>query len=232
MYKLERWERFTDARVEFNIHGKQTMDEVEAATGVSKNMISDLENENKNRDVGYQKIAKLANHYGVSIDWLVGSTTDIEVGPGSLEDIGISEESKYLIMRKLKDNYELKSFANFINDMIEFGISPEIRSLYDALILSAKKSVYFGDFCNFSQPQIASQKALDALGYQTLSPMQAINYYSHEIAEFIKHALIAKYINHVPIDKISAHLEITQALEKLDLETIQKFHEYITEYKA
>ncbi len=71
MVKLEISEKFKDARLVENQHGKQTMGQVEAATGVSQSMISDLENEGK-RKVNYLDVVKLANHYGVSLDWLIG----------------------------------------------------------------------------------------------------------------------------------------------------------------
>ena len=70
MATLERSERFKDARILHNINGKQTMDEVAAATGVSKSVIWSLENDEK-KNVGYLNVAALAKHYGVSADWLM-----------------------------------------------------------------------------------------------------------------------------------------------------------------
>ena len=64
MRTLSIGERFKDARIVHNQHGKQTMSEVEAATGVSKSMISGLENDS-GRDIGYTNIIALAKHYGV-----------------------------------------------------------------------------------------------------------------------------------------------------------------------
>lgn len=72
MKNLTRGERFQDARQVHNQHGKQTMKEVELATGVSESMIANLENDEKFRSVGYDKITKLAIHYGVSADYLLG----------------------------------------------------------------------------------------------------------------------------------------------------------------
>lgn len=224
---LQRHERFQDARLVYNIHGKQTMDEVAAATGISKNMISDLENAEKDRDVGCRSVTKLADYYGVSIDWLMGLTTDSMISPGEMEDLGISEESKYRILRQLKNNSELRSFSGFINDMVEIGVSPEMRSRYDSLIASARKSAYFGGFCDSDRPQTAAEKDIDALGFQMLSPTQAINYYAYEVAELIKRTIIAKYTQSIPVDEISAYLEIRQTLEKLDIETLRRFNEYV-----
>ena len=72
MCKLTRGERFKDARTVHNKNGSQSMDEVYNATGVSASMIKDLEDDDKNRSVGYDKIAALAKHYGVSADYLLG----------------------------------------------------------------------------------------------------------------------------------------------------------------
>lgn len=72
MVKLNRAECFADARLVHNQHGRQTMEAVYAATGVSASMIKDLEDDKKDRSVGYDKILTLAKHYGVSVDFLLG----------------------------------------------------------------------------------------------------------------------------------------------------------------
>lgn len=93
MVRLERHERFQDAREVHNPHGKQSMEEVATATGISKSMISDLETEESGRDVGYKKIAILAQYYGVSVDWLMGLTDDPHPKPTAVDDLGISAEA-------------------------------------------------------------------------------------------------------------------------------------------
>lgn len=72
--KLTRGERFKDARTVHNRHGAQNMDAVYMATGIAKSIIHALENDDIDRSVGYDKVALLAKHYGVSIDWLLGLT--------------------------------------------------------------------------------------------------------------------------------------------------------------
>ncbi len=71
--ELTRGERFKDARIIYNRNGKQTMDEVSAATGVSKANLSSIEND-KAGSIGVDSVASLAAHYGVSADWLLGLT--------------------------------------------------------------------------------------------------------------------------------------------------------------
>ncbi len=81
MAVLTIWERFKDAREVYNPHGKQTLEQVTKATGVSESMISSLESEHSDRNVGYKNIIALAKHYGVSIDWLLGQTDVIAPDP-------------------------------------------------------------------------------------------------------------------------------------------------------
>lgn len=69
--ELTRGERFKDARIVHNKHGKQTMDLVVAATGISKGNLSEIEND-KAGSIGADTVALLADHYGVSADWLLG----------------------------------------------------------------------------------------------------------------------------------------------------------------
>lgn len=69
--ELTRGERFKDARIVYNQHGKQTMDQVVAATGVSKSNLSTIEND-KAGSIGDDTVALLAKHYDVSADWLLG----------------------------------------------------------------------------------------------------------------------------------------------------------------
>ena len=100
---LTRGERFKDARTVYNQHGHQTMAQVHKATGVSTSLIQELEDDS-DRDFGYCKIVKLAEHYGVSIDWLLGlapaKTVDPEI-QGVCKYTGLSEASvKYLYSKQ------------------------------------------------------------------------------------------------------------------------------------
>lgn len=72
MYALTRGGRFKYARTVLNQHGSQSMGEVYSATQIYPSVIADLEDDDKVRSVGYDKIAALAKHYGVSSDFLLG----------------------------------------------------------------------------------------------------------------------------------------------------------------
>lgn len=93
MCTLSRGERFKDARLVHNRNGKQSMDEVYAATGVAASMIKDLEDDDKERSVGYDKIAILAKHYGVSADYLLCLTNDPNRSPCATDELGLSSEA-------------------------------------------------------------------------------------------------------------------------------------------
>ncbi len=67
--------RFRDARLKYNQNGSQTVEQVSGATGITKSNLGDLESSVcKPRNTGYLTVAKLAKHYGVSCDYLVGLT--------------------------------------------------------------------------------------------------------------------------------------------------------------
>lgn len=90
MAKLTRGERFKDSRTVYNPHKKHTMDEVAAATGVSKSLIQSLEDDESNRSVGCDKVAKLAEHYRVTTDFLLGLSGDPSSRPSVIDDLGLS----------------------------------------------------------------------------------------------------------------------------------------------
>ena len=68
---LTRGERFKDERVVHNPHGKQTTKQVSEATGVAMASINALENDDNTQGVSYLSVLKLANYYGVSVDYLL-----------------------------------------------------------------------------------------------------------------------------------------------------------------
>ena len=101
MCTLTRAERFKDARTVHNIHGKQTMNAVQEATGVSASLIADLESDERSRKVNYMDVAKLAKHYGVTLDWLCGLSEDHHVNPCASSELGLSEKSIYFLKLKV-----------------------------------------------------------------------------------------------------------------------------------
>lgn len=113
MAKLTRGERFKDARIVHNQHKKQTMDEVATATGVSKSLIQSLEDDSVNRSVGYDKVAKLAAHYRVTTDFLLGLSDDPFPMPSVVDDLGLS--------LKAVDAIEQLEMFDTPNGQLQFG---------------------------------------------------------------------------------------------------------------
>lgn len=118
---LTRGERFKDARTVHNQHGHQTMAQVHKATGISASLIQELEDDS-DRDFGYCKIVKLAEHYGVSVDWLVG------LAPARTVDPEIQGICKYtgLSSGTITQLHDMQSFggahaASLIDDILFEG---------------------------------------------------------------------------------------------------------------
>lgn len=79
--------RFKLARTLHNQHGSQSTKEVECESGITKSLIEDLEsNAGKPRNVSYLKVKRLAEHYGVSSDYLLGLSST----PSVNEDIQVA----------------------------------------------------------------------------------------------------------------------------------------------
>ncbi len=115
---LTRGERFKDARTVHNKNGKQTIPEVAKITSISESMISDLENDEKNRGVRFEAVAALARHYGVTADFLLG----LEESP--FRGLDISSAIKYtgLSTSAVKRLHQLKNktaYISSINEIIE-----------------------------------------------------------------------------------------------------------------
>ena len=76
--------RFKRARTKYNRHGAQSTQELAKETGVTKSLIEDIESTiGRPHNVGYLTVKKLAQHYGVSADYLLG----ISDTPSTKEDI-------------------------------------------------------------------------------------------------------------------------------------------------
>ena len=148
MARLTRGERFKDARTVHNKNKKQTMDEVSAATGVSKSLIQSLEDDSVNRSVGYDKVAKLAEHYNVTTDYLLGLSDDPAPMRSAVDDLGLSPKAIEWIEGLEKKapysdhddrisvlNYLLEhiDFQLLFYDLCEYFYSNRAEAIYNAL---------------------------------------------------------------------------------------------------
>lgn len=150
---LNSWERFRDARIVHNIHGKQTMDAVSAATGVSKNMISRLETDPyKDTDkpkaeagVNWQAVALLAKYYGVSADYLLGLAEEVTPDQ-SLQAVcqftGLSAEAAELLHATKVDGFTSRLVdAVLCAEGVDSDLQEAITDSAQAVIASAASQI-------------------------------------------------------------------------------------------
>lgn len=185
MIVLTRGERFKDSRIIHNIHGKQTMAEVAAATGVSQSCISDLEND-KRRNVGAEDIKKLAKHYGVSADYLLelSDTPSIDLDIKAI--CGYTGLSDTAVKRLNYSNQQAKQEATM--ETFHTVISGQsVIELIDKLTSSSHVFFIADSFRKLSQ-----KKGLDAAidhglipgdaGYETLNIVNDLSYARFELS--------------------------------------------------
>lgn len=130
MSYLTRGERFKDARLEKNKNGRQTMAEVEKATGVSASLIKELEDDDSTRDFGYKKIAALAKHYGVSANWLLELSDDHRILPCATDELLLSESAVDAIRYYAEDSGDaLRGLDLLLNSMDFWAVCLTVERL-------------------------------------------------------------------------------------------------------
>ena len=107
----------------------QIIDAVAKETGIKKSMISELEDDDKNRDVGYSSIAKLAKHYGVSADWLLGLTNDPHIDPPAVDELGLSKAAVNMIHNSRHDAEALEIFSRIISSVEFWNVIQELKDI-------------------------------------------------------------------------------------------------------
>lgn len=139
---LTRGERFKDARTVHNQHGKQSMGEVSDATKINKSLIQALEDDSSDRSVGYDKVVKLASHYNVTTDYLLGLSDDPSHTPAATDDLHISAKAvKQLRYFSCGENHaddlsllmEDRLFWSIIREVIAFRKAATAEGIYDSI---------------------------------------------------------------------------------------------------
>lgn len=139
---LTRGERFKDARTVHNQHGKQSMGEVSDATKINKSLIQALEDDSSDRSVGYDKVVKLASHYNVTTDYLLGLSDDPSHTPAATDDLHISAKAvKQLRLFACGENHaddlsllmEDRLFWSIIREVIAFRKAATAEGIYDSI---------------------------------------------------------------------------------------------------
>lgn len=214
--KLTMGERFKDARIVYNKHGKQTTDDVSDATGISKSTLSNIENDR--RDPGARVICKLADHYGVSTDYLLG-LTEIKSPETTAQAVisytGLSEDN----VKKLHDMaYNLGGpvvTSNDANTICLNGNKPFLDCLNDLLksvyadrqtimkhYIRLRRKTYKNDAIDFwytTGEYASSIPGLEPSAYsdprkQITFDNELVEYDCMKIAKAIEEGLIQKYV--------------------------------------
>lgn len=212
MCKLTRGERFKDARTVHNQNGNQSMDEVYTATGVAASMIKDLEDDDKNRSVGYEKIAALAKHYGVSSDYLLG----LSPNPTTNKDIdavckftGLTEKNIiYLNEHHIDSTKSIERVGTYsqttlalVNDLISLCQCGNITAYFWQMlgkIRRIKEKGYSGDVMCGQPTNDDVSRFINENGLTVLPLRLGLEYDIQRIADEIKKELMAKYTE--PLD--------------------------------
>lgn len=152
MPMLTRGERFKDARIVHNQHGKQTMDEVAAATGVSKSLIQSLEDDSVKRSVGYDKVARLAKHYNVPADFLLELSDDPHKNTSAVDELGLAPAIVNWF-KMLKDNSSNEQdYIGAINMiMASKNFQSMLFDLYKFTQVSIADKIFFNERTSFFQ---------------------------------------------------------------------------------
>lgn len=206
--RLTMGERFKDARIVHNKHGKETTGAVAEATGVSKSTLSEIENDS--RVPGAKIIAELARHYGVSTDYLLGLSdviTPDTTAQAVIAYTGLSEDN-VLTLHHMKENASnpmlsdaadegtiningCKPYLDCLNDILD-----AIYSKKDTIIRDYIPMQYYAEWNKHYDPLYFSEEReldLQAHGHTSVPISAFIEQKSIKIAREIEKYLIGKY---------------------------------------
>ena len=202
MCTLTRGERFEDARKVYNRHGNQTMDEVTAATGVKKSMIQALEDDGNNRSVGYDKVAKLAAHYGVSVNWLLCLDGDYHICPSAVDELGLSQKNtdflkdpSIAVGRPITVPRFNMIARTLINDIIDICREKRLDNDFQMMMHILKRHYglcYMEEITDLPSSNEVS-RYIEHKGLFVLNADDGIEYFANKIGSRISHSLKEKY---------------------------------------
>ena len=131
-------ERFMKARTIYNKNGNQNKKEAAAGAGVTESILSNIENDDIDRDVGCSHVIALANYYGVTTDYLLGlsnAPTNDESVISAVSYTGLSVETvnklkgitkapsrKYFLEALIEDDEILKYLANYVCAYVPYEV--------------------------------------------------------------------------------------------------------------
>lgn len=199
-----RAQRFSNSRIEHNQHGKQTMDAVAEATGVTKSVIHaleyDMDANAKERNVGFRTVAILANHYGVSADYLLGLSEDHTRKSSVVDELGLSVEAVEKLHEWQNDHQEYIAILNRLLTSTHFEDFLSHAYHYD-LVSNAASSEEYDTIRGIVEKN--QFDAMDYLGEASASPLitafvalksnldhkDIANFYLHEAQDTISYAV-------------------------------------------
>ncbi len=79
------------------------LEDIANATGISVATLSRFEKDDR-QDIPYQSLLKLAHHYGVSMDYLCGLTTNVKHRNTAVEELGLTDEVIEMLKNKKVNN--------------------------------------------------------------------------------------------------------------------------------
>jgi transcriptional regulator with XRE-family HTH domain len=150
MEPKERAARFKKARTELNKNGFKTLEQVYQETGIMKSLVSDLESDMKDRGVKYQDVAKLADYYGVSVDYLVGASDIPSVDP----DVQAAAKLTGLDGASIEALIALNNYPDGRADNVKGALQILNVILHD---LNARINRVFPDSTNSKYPEAAQK---------------------------------------------------------------------------
>jgi len=188
MVILTRGERFKDARTVYNQHGKQTMHEVYLCTNVGASTIKELEDDESSREVGGLKIATLAKHYGVSIDWLLGLSEVRSL------DTGVQAVSKFTGLSQ--EAVEMLSawpyFSIALNALFEDSqVHNVFSNIAAALSIAERDSPFWPPVCG-EDAYIEAAGVVEDAGAIVLPGLKAARYLIAAAASEVEDILLAR----------------------------------------
>lgn len=182
----ERGTRFQDAREVYNRHGRQSMREVSDMCGVSFSLISDLENYDTFRSVGYDKIIALAEHYGVSTDYLLG----LSDCPSVSADIQVAQKTIGLSIRALDSLVYIHDRTNS-NDDTYSSYMAILNSLFGkkgTIIALLREIKYAKDEIARIRDEVLSKiKMIDITDLQIYQ--KSLRHIQRDVSELVEHSL-------------------------------------------
>lgn len=165
--------RFELARKVHNTHGFQSVAQVAEKAEVTKSLIEDLERTKvKQRGVDYRKVAALASHYGVSMDYLAGLSNCATLDTSTqavCAATGLSERAAQRLIdlrnvNRTNTPKELDALSRFLEDPKIFDFMTWLRVCLNPeedIMYAAQIEVYRQSGCDTSDPAI-KERARDA----------------------------------------------------------------------